>query len=156
MVSALDVAKYIIGLSLSTGEPVTNMKLQKLLYYAYSWYLVEKEGKETLFNEEIEAWQYGPVIRSVYNIYNKFKADIIKESLGGDDSVLNEEQKSLVRETFLAYGDKTAIQLMRLTHSETPWVKSFEQGDFSKIPKDLIYNFYLEKKNISQKSKVDA
>lgn len=148
MYKAANIAKYIIKLSIDTGEPVTNMKLQKLLYYAYSWFLVEKENKERLFEESVEAWQYGPVVRDVYSLYISKGADIIDEPILGDtvDEEIDEDTKKLIYETFIAYGDKTAIQLMRLTHNETPWLKTYVEGRKDVIPDELIYDYYLGKK----------
>lgn len=60
MVNACDVAKYIL---IKSGE-MTAMKLQKLVYYAQTWSLVWNESP--LFNEPIEAWTNGPMVRSVY------------------------------------------------------------------------------------------
>lgn len=59
MPTALDVSNYIVTLSAEIGEPVTNMKLQKLLFYSYAWNLVENK-RNKLFTEKIIAWKYGP------------------------------------------------------------------------------------------------
>ena len=75
---ALDIANYLIYLSEMIGEPLTNMKLQKLLYYCYAWFLVDKNNEEQLFDEEIQAWQYGPVIPLVYDVYKIHGADNIQ------------------------------------------------------------------------------
>jgi len=66
MNNPLDISAYIIELSQKTGEPITNMKLQKLVYYSFAWYAAEKETP--LFEEEILAWQYGPVVLSIYRL----------------------------------------------------------------------------------------
>lgn len=146
-----DVASYLIHLSNKIGEPLTNMKLQKLLYYSYAWYLVEKKNLEVLFSEEIEAWQYGPVVPASYDTYSKYGADIIKSVEGdGDLDVVTVDTKKLIEEVFVAYADKTAIQLMHLTHIESPWLKTYDANNFHKtISDDLIFQFYLEKKNSS-------
>src|SRR5205823_14692025 len=67
MFRALSVAKELIRLSFAGDEkdPLTNLRLQKLLYYAQAWSLVLRESE--LFPEEIEAWRWGPVVPAVYN-----------------------------------------------------------------------------------------
>src|SRR5688572_18511108 len=65
MPSALDVAKYLLSLQdEEVGDSISNLKLQKLLYYAQGFHLAE-HGR-ALFEERIEAWQHGPVIPTVY------------------------------------------------------------------------------------------
>ena len=66
MSQVLSVAKELVKLSLAGDEkdPLTNLRLQKLLYYAQAWSLVVRESE--LFSDEVEAWRYGPVVPSVY------------------------------------------------------------------------------------------
>lgn len=65
MISALDVAKYLLRYQDEQNPEITNQKLQKLLYYAQGLSLAIY-GKP-IFNENILAWSYGPVVRSVYD-----------------------------------------------------------------------------------------
>src|SRR5947209_10944283 len=62
----MSVAKELVRLSFAGDEkdPLTNLRLQKLLYYAQAWSLVLRESE--LFPEEIEAWRWGPVVPVVY------------------------------------------------------------------------------------------
>jgi len=145
-----DVAAYLIELSINIGEPLTNMKLQKLLYYVYAWYGVEK-SKE-LFDEKIMAWKYGPVTISVYNKYSKYGADVIKKVENGGSEKLDPFTKDLIEEVFTIYGNKTAIELMNLTHSEAPWRDTFNPTyQDTPIPYEFIVGFYKEKKEITEK-----
>src|SRR5258708_40323860 len=67
MFRALSVAKELVRLSFAGDEkdPLTNLRLQKLLYYAQAWSLVLRESE--LFPEEIQAWRWGPVVPAVYD-----------------------------------------------------------------------------------------
>ena len=70
MANALNIAKYLIGLGQKYNRKVDNLRLQKLLYYAWGtyWY----ENQQELFCENIEAWPLGPVVREVYvECYNE-------------------------------------------------------------------------------------
>ena len=145
MYKPLDIAAYIIQLSNQIGEPLTNMKMQKLLYYAFVWYAVEK--KEPLFKEAIMAWKYGPVVVSVYKAYEKFGADIIKEATNGNPNALDKFTKSLINDVFSVYGNKTAIELMGLTHSEAPWRDTFNpDNQNTAIPFEAMVQYYTAKK----------
>lgn len=145
MYKPLDIAAYIIQLSNQIGEPLTNMKMQKLLYYAFAWYAVEK--KEPLFEEKIMAWKYGPVVVSVYKAYEKFGADIIKEAANGNPNALDKFTKSLINDVFSVYGNKTAIELMSLTHSEAPWRDTFNPANQNTpIPFEAVIQYYTTKR----------
>ncbi len=152
MYKSIDIAAQIIKLSNEIGEPITNMKLQKLIYYVYAWYAVEK-GKP-LFDEPIYAWKYGPVIASVYRAYQKFGADVIKESVDGDPESIDDYTKKLIEEVFNIYGTKSAIDLMELTHSEAPWRDTYKPGDDTQIPFNLIQSYYKARKDLAENSNV--
>lgn len=143
-ISALDVANYIIDLSQKTGEPVTNMKLQKLLFYSYAWYMVET-GKK-LFDDEVVAWKYGPVIVAAYHAYEQYGADTIKEADDGDPDKLNSLAKEIIEDVFNVYGGMGGIDLANLSHTEQPWLQTFEEGKNNIIPDDLILEYYTAKK----------
>ena len=145
MSKPLDIAAYIIKLSDEIGEPVTNMKLQKLIYYTFVWYAVEKN--KPLFKEKIRAWKYGPVITSVYDAYQEYGADVIKEIKSGNPDSLDDFTKSLVEDIFKVYGGKNAIELMNLAHSEAPWRDTFDPKNQNKaIPFEAIVSFYKARK----------
>ncbi len=142
----LDVAAYIIELSKETGEPLTNMKLQKLIYYVYAWFAVEK--KKPLFDEKILAWKYGPAIVSVYEEYKDYGADVVKDKSGGNLENLDEYTKGLTEEVFTVYGGKSAIDLMSLSHSEAPWRDTFNpDNQNTPIPFEKILEYYTARKN---------
>ena len=74
MYSALDIAKWFLNINraqmnFEDSEYITNLKLQKLLYYAQGYYLARKN--DPLFKEDFIAWEHGPVIRKVYDEYKK-------------------------------------------------------------------------------------
>ena len=63
--SPLDMAKWFINrVDRESGESITNLKLQKLLYFAQSYYLANYNKQ--FFNEEMQAWAHGPVVRECY------------------------------------------------------------------------------------------
>ena len=67
MLSALDLSKYIITKCMNDRKPISNLQLQKILYYIQVEFL-QKRGVRA-FSDEIEAWQFGPVVKAVYQQY---------------------------------------------------------------------------------------
>ena len=118
-VTAEKVADFMLCFAYEHGDLLTNLKLQKLLYYAQAWYLALYD--EPLFDEDIEAWVHGPVVRSIYNRFKDFgwhqiTADIDCKNLNLPDFV----QEHLI-EVINEYGGFTAYDLERMTHEEQPW-----------------------------------
>ena len=63
MYKAIDVAKYIVNKCIDDGYPISNLQLQKILYFIQRYYL---QKDDQLFDDDFEAWQFGPVIPAVY------------------------------------------------------------------------------------------
>ncbi len=121
MANVFDVAKYI----LEKQEPMTTMKLQKLVYYCQAWSLVWDE--KPLFPEQIQAWASGPVVKELYNVHRGMFAvsDIAKGSIGNLDAT----EKETIDAVLCAYGAKPAQWLADLTHMEQPWNDAREGYD---------------------------
>ncbi len=119
--SALTVAEYFINKSNSEKKPITNKKLQKLLYYAQVWSYTVSDKK--IFKEKIEAWVHGPVVPEVYFEYKSFGFNPIKLDTSEIefDKVLSEKQIELLDTIWILYGKYDAPYLEALTHSELPW-----------------------------------
>ena len=126
--SASDVADYILWLSHEAGDLLTNLKLQKLIFYGQAWHLALNE--EPLFDEDIQAWVHGPVVSSVYGRFKKFRWDRIGE-FPDKEPELPEEVKDHLKEILNTYSSFSAWDLERITHNEDPW--KIARGN---IPKD--------------------
>lgn len=114
----IQIANRIIEMAEAKGDLITNLKLQKLLYYEQGYHLA-CFGKP-LFKEEILAWQYGPVVREAYDAFSKFGGQAL--TVQGDVySFQNKEEEALFEEVFEAYNKYSASYLVEMTHRETPW-----------------------------------
>jgi len=111
------IADTIIALSRNRNLDTTNLKLQKLLYYAQAWNLVFKD--RPLFLESIEAWIHGPVVPSVFRRFRAYRWLPITCSVNPCHDVLVSEH---IESVLSAYGKFDASQLERLTHHESPWL----------------------------------
>jgi uncharacterized phage-associated protein len=139
MTTAFEVAKYIIK-----SLPVDNLKLQKLLYYSQAVYIV-LHNKEPLFIEDIEAWDYGPVVPPVYLAYKQYGFENIPPA--DDESALDFEEMRAVDMTLACFGVLSGPALINQTHGESPWRSAYRPGRPSqKISLDVMYDFF--KKNL--------
>lgn len=118
MYSAFEIANKILDRAANNdaGDLISNLKLQKLLYYMQGFHLAF--FGEPLFKEEIHAWQFGPVVPDVYFHYreNENKGILPEDEV----IVLKDEEEELFDKVFSVYGDYSALGLMNLTHNEAP------------------------------------
>jgi uncharacterized phage-associated protein len=118
MIPATQIAEYVIWYSHEHGDPISNLKLQKLLYYIQGWHLALKG--HAIFAEEIQAWVHGPVVPPVYRAYKAWSWQPIGVDCPTKPAITNGTEK-LIQEVLQVYGSLTPIHLERLTHSESPW-----------------------------------
>lgn len=146
MAKAMDVANYLIHLR-DTDEKngqyfsLSNLKLQKLLYYCqgghYKW------DNEKLIDDEdnllFEAWNYGPVVPEIYFTFKRFgQNDIYSDDVSFD---LKPNEEETIEAVWSQLKNKSAFQLVDLTHSEKPWkIARAENSIF--IDEDEIKDFF--------------
>ena len=149
MYKAIDIAKKLLltakldNVFEGQGELMSNMKLQKMLYYEQGFHLAV--FGTPLFEEEIEAWMYGPVVPSVYEVYKDCGYNGIDPG-NIEDIVLSDKEQALFDEVYKVYGAFSAIGLMNMTHQESPW-KNTPTGVGSVISKDKMTEFFLTRIN---------
>ncbi len=115
-----DVAEYFLSLvNEDVGEGITNMKMQKLLYYAQG-YSLALFGMP-LFNEAIEAWQYGPVVPELYHAYKQFGNTPLPQPHRETVNLFTQPEQELLNQIYYEYGQFSAWRLSDMTHQETPW-----------------------------------
>jgi uncharacterized phage-associated protein len=124
MINCLNVARYFIVRAYEEGmeAEMTNMKVQKLLYYSQSLHLAMFDVP--LFNDEIQAWRYGPVCPPAYRFYSNFEANQLP--IPSQEYLLEipEDKKDLLEETWEYFGGYHAYGLSGMTHEEFPWKKA--------------------------------
>ena len=125
----------------------THMKLQKLLYYMQGFHV----GKtySPLFPEDIEAWQYGPVIRSVWyefreNEGDDLPLDELRQLSPFPSGYFNDYQTVLLRWVYDARGSLDAITLMQWTHREPPWKDTYRPGYGAVIPLSRLKRYFAK------------
>ena len=120
MISAQNVADYFLDkVDETIGDGISNLKLQKLVYYAQGFHLALHD--EPLFSEPIKAWQHGPVVESLYHTYSELgsgslpKPDVLRLVAFDDDT------REVLDEVWNVYGQFSAWKLRDMTHAEPPW-----------------------------------
>jgi len=146
---------YIIHRVLASGESLSNLKLQKLLYYVQAWHLVYEE--KPLFVGNFQAWVHGPVSRRIYDrfsstktLYSDVTTDDVSETF--DVSVLVDSEKEHIDRVLSVYAKFSGYQLEEMTHREEPWVKAREgYDDFQRceviIDESLMQSYYSQRVN---------
>ena len=141
--SAKTIASYILSLQDSeTGEPISNMKLQKLLYYAQGIYVAVNGADDPLFTEKIYAWDRGPVIIPVYQEYCRNNKRPLPR---GDRPNLSEYDSFIVEEVYRVFGKFSGSQLSVMTHAEMPWKKNYRPNELNiEIPRADLETFFKQ------------
>lgn len=121
---AIDVTKYFLYKENQEGDLITNLKMQKLLYYAQAWYLVNFD--KPLFDDQILAWDYGPVVKSVYDEYKEFRHTpiIFEEDFEENIKQFNKDDSRFLDEFYDQFSGYSANDLVNLSHNEAPWKKA--------------------------------
>lgn len=136
------VAEDFLFLANQERRPLTPMQVQKLAYIAHGWQL--GIAGRPLVNEPIEAWQYGPVIPSLYRRYKHYGSSPIDECPSERPTSLDEEEHDLIDQVWKGYGNRSGVSLSALTHEPgTPWYITIQQsGRGAVISNDLIEDYY--------------
>lgn len=127
--SAKTIASYFISRSseLNESNDLTNLKLQKILFYAQAEHY-SKHGL-ALFSEPIEAWDYGPVVSSVYHWLKGCGAyPITAFDVETDVSELDDAKELELSKIWELYSKYSAGFLVKKTHEDgSPWDQAFKQ-----------------------------
>lgn len=144
MYRADSIAAYIVSKSKEIKKPVDNLKLQKLLYYAQGLSYIE--NGDPLFEDEIYAYMYGPVVKNVYELYRKnVGANIYRIENEEYIEDLDENSKTILDRIIETFKNYTSWDLVIKTHYEEPWSKTLQS---TIISKDKIRVFFENKGSI--------
>lgn len=141
--SPTTIANYFIKSKASLGK-LTPMKILKLTYLSYAWYLTLNNGKDTLFREQPEAWQYGPVFRSLYNSMKQYGSIEIYSPLPNNtEETITQEDAKFLERIWEIYGKFSGVELSALTHKpDSPWSQTYKKGCNVIIPDAVILDHY--------------
>lgn len=144
MATVSDVAYAFLQIDEQNDEcdGLSNLKLQKLVYYAQGFYLAIKDTP--LFEEEIEAWAHGPVVPELYHEYKEYGKNSIDIEKGEIKNISSDEY-DLIDEVYGVFGQYSAWKLRNLTHEETPWINHEAKAEV--IPKEELNEYFKTRIN---------
>lgn len=145
---AIEVANWFLAnIDRDSGDSITHLKLQKLIYYAQAWSLALADRGWPLFDEDLQAWAHGPVAESVFQTYKEAKWEALPPP--ADLPHFEENDQKHLLDILDVFGDYSAKHLERMTHMEAPWRDA--RGDLPPearssaiIPKEHMRAFYRE------------
>ncbi|HET7233941.1 MAG TPA: type II toxin-antitoxin system antitoxin SocA domain-containing protein [Longimicrobium sp.] len=127
MLPARSVARYFLAkVDEDAGDSISNLKLQKLVYYAQAYHLAMYG--EPLIPERVEAWEHGPVVPDLYRSYKQHGAEPIPAPDDFDAGEYDPRTRDLLDEIFEVFGQYSAAKLRNLTHAERPWITAYANG----------------------------
>ena len=152
MHSARAIANSFLDIAKKNDKQLTNMQLQKLVYFAHGWHLALTG--EPLLTDAVMAWTFGPVIPPLYNSLKSYDNGIItepirrKDNLTGEIYLIKEPHtdyvEKLLQRVWEVYGHMTGAQMSYLTNQEgTPWDLTWKKEKFSVIPHRLFKQHFL-------------
>ena len=141
------IAQLFVNRAIKEGNPITQMKLQKIVYFAHGLYLASHN--EPLIKENFQAWKFGPVVPDIYHTYKFYGSTPITDTdwvLKKDfhPELVDNEAKEVIEDTWEALKDANTIQLSNWTHQKgSPWANHFIQGvnDIT-IPNEEIGKYF--------------
>lgn len=140
MLTCHDVARYFLAqCDEEAGDLISNLKLQKLVYYAQGFSLALL-GRP-LFADRIEAWQHGPVVPVLYHAYKDYGSGPIPIPQDVDFTRYSDEERELLDEVANVYGQFSAWKLRNMTHEEAPWA-NVQHAIPCEITKDSLSAFF--------------
>ncbi|MBQ9658040.1 MAG: SocA family protein [Clostridia bacterium] len=146
MDTAVNIANYMLSKKMLSPKQV-----QKILYYAYSIYLIkyndeyDENSMNKLFDDKIEAWEHGPVIRSVYEQLRPYGYSYDRIRLIGNNHLSDTKIENFINKILMVYGQYSGYELEKMTHNEAPWNLAMAKGRNVVISDSDIYTYFSNK-----------
>jgi uncharacterized phage-associated protein len=157
--NVLDVSRYVINYSNEKDYGISNLKLQKVLYFIQAYFLTNLPDGKPCFKEKIEAWDFGPVVPEAYREYKQYGSANIPAMFSfidfGDDiwdtqrkpfdnSIILDEHKQMINDVVDRFSDFSATDLVTLTHKQAPWRDAYVRHENNEITIEAIRAYFSE------------
>lgn len=139
----LPLSNYICSTTADDGRTVTNLQLQKILYYIQGYFMRCLDS--LAFDEDIYNWQYGPVVPEAYFEYNVNLSnpinniDVTAANEFGNSLRIDSKAFNLLHKVLNKCLLYSARQLVSMTHKEDPWKNTASR---QMISKNAIKRFF--------------
>lgn len=142
MYNVLDISRYIIDYShQKEGYGISNLKLQKLLYFVQAYFLATK--KEKCFPERIVAWDIGPINLETYREYKKYGSCSIPNISNDEERpYINDFDKKLIEAVVDIFAEWSAPDMTKLSQDQKPWYDYYMPGKENVIPAEAIKEYF--------------
>lgn len=158
MYDVLDISRYIINYSNKHNYDISNLKLQKLLYFVQAYFLLTSKGKNLCFNNVIQAWDFGPVVPKAYHSFKRYgNLDIppviryFEKNKDGslskhifDEHCISKSDRRKIDDVIEQFKDYTASEMVELTHLQDPWKDAFVSHENNPIEPEAIARYFNE------------
>ena len=138
--SAHTVAEYFLSRTSEEDNDISNLKLQKLCYYAQGLLTCMRE--EPLFAEDMQAWDHGPVVPDLYHrfkVHGSMPIPVVKDF---NDEQLDPHDREALDDILEYYGQYSAWRLRNMTHEEKPWIDAYKDTNSRMIKLDALTDFF--------------
>lgn len=140
MYNVLDVARYVLAYCKEQGYIMSNLKLQKVLYFIQAEFLISRGT--SCFKEKIEAWAFGPVVPEVYHEYKIFGSSNIIGNFLESGRPISRPDRELINGMVDACDRYSASELVTLTHNQDPWRNAYQKYYNNVISIDSIEEYF--------------
>lgn len=144
---ARSVANELIRRALAAGRPLTPLQVQKLVYFCHAW-MLGLHG-QPLLKQRIEAWQYGPAVRDIYDSLHQYGREPVTQPIQYTDDHFDEREVDLIDQVWEKYGGLSGPELSNMTHRiGSPWFQVWDRRNRAwwakppTVPNDLIREYY--------------
>lgn len=154
----LSVCRHIINYSNEKGYGISNLKLQKILYFVQAYFLLRKDDHSPCFVEKIEAWDFGPVVPEAYHEYKQYGSGDIPtaesyimfdknniwtvQRVKFEDNTISDDDKALIDNVVDYFADYSATGLVSLTQRQSPWINAYNSFQKNEITTDSIRRYF--------------
>lgn len=159
MYNVLEVCRHIINYCNKNSYIISNLKLQKLLYFVQAYFLSHTPSGEPCFVENIEAWDFGPVVPDAYYEFKEYGSSSIPRinkyyalcddgdgwslcTFHFNDDVIKPEHKQIIDEIVSSFSKYSATDLVTITHNQKPWMEAYSLGKNTIITHESIRRYF--------------
>jgi uncharacterized phage-associated protein len=138
--TADQISSYLLSLANPEDNDISNLKLQKLCYYAQG--VMTAMRGEPLIAEDIFAWDHGPVVPSLYHRYKHHGAQPIPIVTDFDVEQIDERDRKALIDIYEYYGQFSPWRLRNMTHDEKPWITAYKSTFGKKMPIESLVEYF--------------
>lgn len=153
--NVLDISRYIINYSNVKDYGISNLKLQKILYFVQAYFLIETGSP--CFKEKIEAWDFGPVVPVAYKEFKGFASTDIPtinyyivfdendiwntKRIEFKEDCIDSNDKVLINKVIDKFSEYSATDMVKLTQNQTPWIDAISSQS-NEIKNESIFEYF--------------